>query len=80
MLNNQGQQLLDLCIASQLRILNGRYIGERLGNLTCYKANGASTVDYTLTNVDLINAVKKNSDFRPIIFVRSCSDFCAYQM
>lgn len=59
MFNNQGQQLLDLCIASQLRILNGRYIGDKLGNLTCYKAtNGANTVDYALTNVDLINAVK----------------------
>lgn len=80
MFNNQGQQLLDLCIASQLRILNGRYIGDKLGNLTCYKANGASTVDYALANVDLINAVIFFSNFRPIIFVRSCSDFCAYQM
>ena len=55
--NNQGQQLLDLCIASQLRILNGRYVGDSLGNLTCYKANGASTVDYALANVNLINAI-----------------------
>ena len=26
--NSQGQQLMDLCIASQLRVLNGRFIGD----------------------------------------------------
>ena len=55
--NSQGQQLLDLCIASQLRILNGRYLGDTMGNMTCFKPNGASTVDYALANVDLIKSV-----------------------
>ena len=55
--NSQGQQLLDLCIASQLRVLNGRFIGDMLGNMTCYKPNGTSTVDYTLASVDLVNSV-----------------------
>jgi exonuclease III len=55
--NSQGQQLLDLCIASQLRVLNGRLIGDMLGNMTCYKPNGTSTVDYTLASVDLVNSV-----------------------
>jgi hypothetical protein len=55
--NSQGLQLLDLCIASQLRVLNGRFIGDMLGNMTCYKPNGTSTVDYTLASVDLVNSV-----------------------
>ena len=55
--NSRGQQLLDLCIASQLRVLNGRLIGDMLGNMTCYKPNGTSTVDYALASVDLVNSV-----------------------
>ena len=55
--NSQGQQLLDLCIASQLRVLTGRFIGDMLGNMTCYKPNGTSTVDYALASVDLVNSV-----------------------
>jgi hypothetical protein len=53
--NSQGQQLLDLCIAFQPRVLNCRFIGDMLGNMTCYKPNG--TVDYTLASVDLVNSV-----------------------
>ena len=55
--NAQGQQLIDLCIASQLRILNGRFIGDIFGNMTCFKPNGSSVVDYALTSMDLINCV-----------------------
>ena len=55
--NTQGQGLIDLCIASQLRILNGRFVGDLFGNMTCFKTNGASTIDYCLTDVDLINNV-----------------------
>ena len=46
--NTQGQGLLNLCVASQLRILNGRFMGDYLGNFTCHKSYGASTVDYAL--------------------------------
>lgn len=55
--NSQGQQLIDL--ASQFRILNGRFVGDSVGNFTCYKDNGASTVDYALADMDLL----KNIDF-----------------
>ena len=34
-------------------------MGDSVGNFTCYKANGASTVDYTLADMDLL----KNIDF-----------------
>ena len=55
--NPQGKQLIDLCVASQLRILNGRFIGDWLGNLTCFKHNGASTVDYALSDLDLMSSI-----------------------
>jgi hypothetical protein len=54
-LNAQGQQLIDLCIASQVRVLNGRFVGDSVGNVTRYTSNGAtSTVDYALADVDLL--------------------------
>jgi hypothetical protein len=56
-LNAQGQQLIDLCIASQVRVLNGRFVGDSVGNVTCYKSNGASTVDYALADVDLLKNI-----------------------
>ena len=35
-LNIQGQNLIDLCIASRLRVLNGRFVGDLFGNFTCH--------------------------------------------
>lgn len=55
-LNSQSQQLTDLCIASQLRVLNGRFVADSLGNMTCFKPSGSSTIDYALASVDLINS------------------------
>jgi hypothetical protein len=52
-----GQNLVDLCIASKLRMLNGRVIGDMLGIFTFHKLHGAITVDYCLTDVDLINII-----------------------
>ena len=47
--NNYGKELLDLCIASQLRIVNGRIRpdGNR-GALTCFTPRGTSVVDYVV--------------------------------
>ena len=55
--NAQGQQLIDLCIAPQVRVLNGRFVGDSVGNVTCYTSNGASTVDYALADVDLLKNI-----------------------
>ena len=35
-LNSQGKELLNLCASAQLRMLNGRYVGDILGNMTCF--------------------------------------------
>ena len=50
----RGRELLDLCIESQLRILNGRSFGDSQGMFTSYKYNGNSVVDYMLVSENLL--------------------------
>lgn len=35
-LDERGKELNDLCITHQMRIVNGRRIGDLLGNFTCF--------------------------------------------
>ena len=42
------KELLDMCISSQLRILNGRTFGDSTGKFTSYQYNGNSVIDYCL--------------------------------
>ena len=53
-INDQGKQLLDTCIESKLRILNGRMIGESLGYNTYFSPRGSSSIDYFILSEDLI--------------------------
>ena len=48
--NSFGDKLLSLCKSVPLRICNGRKIGDILGEYTCYKWNGKSTVDYCMVS------------------------------
>ncbi len=41
-----GRELLDLCCDAGLFILNGRTLGDELGEFTCLANGGRSTVDY----------------------------------
>ncbi|CAG2198439.1 unnamed protein product [Mytilus edulis] len=54
----QGLNLLELCLSSRLRILNGRYVGDSLGYFTCMSNNGYSTVDYAIVSDSLLSSVK----------------------
>ena len=45
-INEQGRNLIDLCIETKLRILNGRVDGDLLGYKTYYCARCSSSVDY----------------------------------
>jgi hypothetical protein len=48
--NRFGEQLLDLCKSTDIRIVNGRLDSDaNLGKPTCYTYNGNSVVDYLLT-------------------------------
>jgi exonuclease III len=44
--NSHGKNLLSLCIATQLRILNGRTTGDTLGNFTYHDSKGSSAIDF----------------------------------
>ncbi|MEW8546197.1 MAG: endonuclease/exonuclease/phosphatase family protein, partial [Candidatus Thiodiazotropha sp.] len=60
--NRFGDMLLDLCKASGMCIVNGRFIGdENNGSYTCMTANGESVVDYLLTS---FSNFKMISDFK----------------
>jgi hypothetical protein len=58
--NHFGDSLLDLCKATNQRIVNGRWPGDR-GNFTCLTHNGASVVDYLLTCLDNFNLLENFS-------------------
>ena len=55
--DTRGRNLIDLCIESQLRILNGRFFGDSQGMYTSYNYNGNSVVDYMLASENLLSQV-----------------------
>lgn len=59
--NPRGNELLDICKANDLMIVNGRTIGDLFGKYTCHNWNGSSVVDYFLTPYDLIDKVQNFS-------------------
>ena len=56
-LNNSGKPLISLYRETSLRIVNGRMIGDLLGNFTSIHYNGCSVVDYTLVSDSLFKSV-----------------------
>jgi hypothetical protein len=48
LLPTYGKNILELCIGSQLRILNGRTIGDSSGKATYFNYNGVTINDYCL--------------------------------
>ena len=58
--NKLGGEILQLCIANKLRILNGRVTGDLDGKLTSYQSTGASTVDYGIARA----ISEREGDFR----------------
>ena len=62
--NNQDQVindrclfLIDMCISAQLRILNGKKLGDLTGDLTCHKHNGNSSIEYCIVSQNLFNEI-----------------------
>lgn len=56
-INNHGKKLIEICKNCDLRILNGRTMGDSLGRPTFHGKNGTSTVDYIICNQNLIQNV-----------------------
>ena len=65
----RGKQLLELCIASRLRILNVRMLGDSAGKFTCLKPTGSSVVIYVIMSEELlVNTLSsKDSDFIQVL-------------
>ena len=53
----RGKELLDMCISSRIRILNGRTFGDYHGQYTSYQYNGNSVIDYCLVSEDFMDNV-----------------------
>ena len=53
-INSLGRNLIDLYPTRQLKIMNGRTLGDLTGNFTCYKRNGNSVVDYVICSENLL--------------------------
>ena len=69
--NEHGKNLIDLCIANDLIIVNGRTEGNPTGSLTLYNHNGSSVVDYVICSREIIESLDlKVGDINPL------SDHC----
>ena len=72
--NGRGKEILELCRACNLRILNGRKLGDRAGNFTCFseRASEPSVIDYALADQELYQEINtfQVSNFTPF------SDHC----
>ena len=77
-INDYGQQLLDVCIAAKLRILNGRTRGDPQGHITYIGNKGHSTAVLVLVSeICLLQSglihylsvldLNNSSDLRPIL-------------
>lgn len=55
--DERGKQLIELCIASGMRILNGRFVGDSQGYFTCHKSKGSSVIDYMMINEEFLKHV-----------------------
>lgn len=69
--DNRGKQLLDLCIGSKLRFLNGRMWGDSYRKFTCIKPSGPSVVDYVIMSENLL---KNTLYFQVSDFIPTLSD------
>ena len=54
--NEQGMLLLEFCIETKLRILNGRIFGDSLGYNTYFGRRGSSTIGYFIVSENLFEA------------------------
>ena len=68
-----GKRLIEICITSELRILNGRTLGDMFGRFTCHKPWGQSAVDYVLVHHSLLKHIRY---FKVHEFEGDMSDHC----
>ena len=67
--NKYGRMITELCIAAQLRVLNGRTLGDSLGKVTFINHNGFSIDDYCICSSDFLPNIVNFTvgDYEPTI-------------
>ena len=70
--NSYCHLLLDIITNNQLRIANGRTLGDCPGKFTCHKYNGSSTVDYFITSSEVVDSINSLE----VLDFTSYSDHC----
>ena len=85
-LSGHGKAILELCKATNLRIVNGRaFQGKNIGKFTFHESRGSSVADYLLANVKVwdllenfaVHDISCKSDHCPIEFsIRIQEDTC----
>ena len=73
--NNYGKELINLCIASKLCIVNGRLNSE--GGFTCFTPRRNSEVDYIIASESLFNIISNfKSEISQRVQTRPLPSFC----
>ena len=67
-INEHGNNLLDICKTSDLRILSGGSKGDSFGKITYHSPLGISTVDYFIVSHNMLKLVENFIVKQPTIF------------
>ena len=67
-LNTQGKNFVDTLISNNLRILNGRFTGDLLGNFTTHKNGHASVNDYGVVSDNFFDRISNFTVFPQNVF------------
>jgi exonuclease III len=71
--NNYGKSIIELCSDSQLRILNGRTLGDSVGKATYFNYSGVTINDYCICSASFL---KNITSFHAGDFDTNLSDHC----
>ena len=71
--NSYSKSIIELCNSSQLRILNGRTIGDSVGKATYFNYNGVTINDYCICSASFM---KRVVNFQVGSFYPLISDHC----
>ena len=55
--DDRSKQVNELCIATRMRILNGKMLGDYFGKFTCQKPTGTGVVDYMIPSEELMKDI-----------------------
>ncbi len=74
--NTFGRSLVELCFFNSLCFLNGRKLGDRMGNYTCFTYNGVSVVDYAIVSQKRFDSIKFFEVLPLTLLSNHCPNLC----